>query len=514
MIMVLVPLVLMVLPVFFSFFIRRTLIFKRATMKPFFYRPAKLRGLAFLGLLLMAVSILGGMIWRNLHHVETVLSYVNYSHRIQNVSVGLQQAIIAYLTEAVPTSSSMALIKTLDEMDALMANNHYLSDSTKTNLENVRSMLANVGRLESNEKHNHLITSLKIMSETLDHEALQRETLLENINLDTQTDLYIASVTFTVILLGAMLFLNFRILHPLNDLRRLLERLTDGNYTPITTDHLDPLLLPVFNSYNEMVTHLAELEEAKRLYAQSLQREVRLATQALLEQQYSLARAERLAAIGEVAAELAHEIRNPLAGIQMAFSNLRREIDDRHQCERMDLIGSELKRLGRLLNDMLDQSRHSPEAATDFDVTTLIRDLLALTRYQVAESIQLDMDAPDSLSVHLPESGIRQALLNLILNAADALGGGSGLICIRARLDTQGLHIDVFDNGPGFSQDMLDYGIRPFRTSHQRGTGLGLAMVQRFIKDAGGTIRLGNQQPHGACVNLLLSKACIAGEKS
>ena len=283
-----------------------------------------------------------------------------------------------------------------------------------------------------------------------------------------------ALVTFTGILLGAMLFLHFRILHPLNDLRQLLERLTEENYTPITTDHLDPLLFPVFNSYNEMVIHLAELEEANRLYAQSLQREVRLATQALLEQQYSLARAERLAAIGEVAAEFAHEIRNPLAGIQMAFSNLRREIDDQHQCERMDLISNELKRMARLLNDMLDQSRHSPEAATDFDMATLIRELLALTRYQIAESIHLEIDAPDALPVHLPESGIRQALLNLILNAADALEEDSGLIRIKARTDNQGLQIDVLDNGPGFSQDMLSYGIRPFRTSRQRGTGLGL----------------------------------------
>ncbi|MFZ2169350.1 MAG: two-component sensor histidine kinase, partial [Methylococcaceae bacterium] len=216
------------------------------TIKPVFYHPAKLRGLAFLGLLLMAVAILGGMIWRNLHHVETVLSYVNYSHRIQKVSVGLQQAVIGYLTEVAPASSSpLALTKTLHEMDALMADSHYLSDSTKSSLETVRSMLTNVSELKSKEKQSHLIASLKIMSETMDHEALQRETLLEDINHNTQTELYIALVTFALILLGAMLFLHFRILHPLNDLRKLLGRLTDENYTPITTDHLDPLLLPV-----------------------------------------------------------------------------------------------------------------------------------------------------------------------------------------------------------------------------------------------------------------------------
>jgi len=84
-------------------------------MNPIFYRPAKLRALAFLGLLLLALAILAGMIWRNLHHFETVLSYVNYSHRIQNVSVGLQQSIIGYVTETVPPSHPVVLTKTLSE---------------------------------------------------------------------------------------------------------------------------------------------------------------------------------------------------------------------------------------------------------------------------------------------------------------------------------------------------------------------------------------------------------------
>jgi two-component system NtrC family sensor kinase len=476
-------------------------------MNRFFYRPAKLRGLAFLGLLLMALTILGGMIWRTNQHFETILSYVDYSHRIQRVSVGLQQSLVGYLIEENHTSATLS--KTLREMNALMADSRYLSDATKRNLLTVRNMLTGISKLNSKEKNTHLITSLKLMSETLDHEALYREQLLEGINLDTQQELYISLAIFSIILLGAILFLRFRIMHPLHDLRRLLERLTEENFTPFTTDHLDPLLLPVFNSYNEMVIHLAELEETKRLYAQSLQREVRIATQALLEQQASLARAERLAAIGEVAAELAHEIRNPLAGIAMAFNNLRREIDDKFQCERMELISSELKRLASLLNDMLNQSKHTPEAASDFDITVLIKDLLKLTRYQIAENIQLEVDTPATLIVHLPESGIRQVLLNLILNAVNALESNDGLIIIKVHVDKPGLFIDVLDNGPGFSQDMIDYGIRPFRTGHTHGTGLGLAMVQRFVKNMDGTIKLSNQQPQGACVSILLPHNCL-----
>ena len=482
-------------------------------MNTIFYHPAKLRALSFLGLLLLALAILGGMIWRNLHHFETVVSYVNYSHRIQNVSANLQQSLMDYVTETVPQSQPTDLAKALVEMKMLMADSRYLSrPENLAEIEKVGLMLTDIDRLDRAERNAHLKQALDVMSKMRYEEGLRRETLLEDINLDTQTELYIASITFTLILLGALLFLYRRILYPLNDLRQLLERLTDENYTPITTHHLDTLLVPVFNSYNEMVIHLAELEEAKRLYAQSLQREVRLATQALLDQQNSLARAERLAAIGEVAAELAHEIRNPLAGIQMAFNNLRREINDVSQCERMDLISDELKRLARLLNDMLNQSKHTPEIATHFDMVNLIDDLLTLTRYQLVETITLTCLTPERLMVHLPQSGVRQALLNLILNAADALDNGLGAICIKLSSSTQGLRIEVYDNGHGFSQDMLSYGIRPFRTSRARGTGLGLAMVQRFVKDCDGSIKLSNQEPHGACVMVFLPKECLVKE--
>jgi signal transduction histidine kinase len=109
--------------------------------------------------------------------------------------------------------------------------------------------------------------------------------------------------------------------------------------------------------------------------------------------------------------------------------------------------------------------------------------------------------------VYLPESEIRQILLNLLLNAANALPAQGGTIAIKAHKDKLGLHIQMVDNGMGFSQEMLDYGIRPFRTGHAQGTGLGLAMVQRFIRDMGGSIKLTNLVPHGACVVLLLPDA-------
>lgn len=476
-------------------------------MQPRYSRPIQHRALAFLVLLLLALATLGGMIWRNVHHFQTVVSYVNYSHRIQNASMEFQQSVIDHLTESAIQVSPIALMQALQTMEDLMVNQRHLSVTTRENLQRIKVMLTDIESLESHEKHQRLSAVLSTMNDTLDKEGLQREKMLEDINLETQTELYIALLVFVLILLGAILFLQFRILHPLNDLRQLLEKLTEESYTPIAIHHLDPLLIPVFDSYNHMVTHLAELEEANRLHAQSLQREVRLATQAILEQQHSLARAERLAAIGEVAAELAHEIRNPLAGIHMAFNNLRREINDQDQSERMQMIEAELRRLTRLLNRMLDQSKHAPEAASHFDLSVLIRDLVILTRYQVAQHISIEIDAPAPLPVFLPESEMRQILLNLTLNAAGAMSTQGDTVVIKACKDKQGVYIQVSDNGNGFSQEMLNDGIRPFRTSHAQGTGLGLAMVQRFIRDMGGTIKLANQPSRGACVLLFLPNA-------
>jgi two-component system NtrC family sensor kinase len=459
----------------------------------------------------LMLAMFVGMIWRNVHHFNRVFSHVNYSHSVEHASVALQKALIDYLIKVTPLVEPENLSLTVEalsasvvELNALFAESGFLAENTAANMNLVKTILDEQRQSGGSDKQGHLISALNLLSDTLDNELGQREKLLGEISADTQTELDLAAMTFIVIVVVAFGFFYRRILQPLHDLRLLLQRLTEGNFTRITVDHLDPLLLPVFNSYNDMVSHLAELEAAKRLYAQSLQREVRLATQALLEQQANLARAERLAAVGEVAAELAHEIRNPLAGIQIAFSNLRHEIDNPEQNARMELIGSELKRLGHLLNDLLNQSRHAPEAADDLDIAMLIRDLAALTRYQIAENIRLEVDAAASLKAHLPSGGLRQALLNLILNAAEALEGRAGTIRVTAAQDAEGIRVDVVDDGPGFSQQLLEQGIRPFRTTRQRGTGLGLAMVQRFVKEVGGSISLKNQSPHGACVSLFL----------
>ena len=161
----------------------------------------------------------------------------------------------------------------------------------------------------------------------------------------------------------------------------------------------------------------------------------------------------------------------------MAFSNLRHEIENEEQQERFALIENELKRLARLLHEMLNASKYTHEKVSRFDLNILISDLVTLVRYQIPENINLQFTTPDTLFVYLPESGLRQALLNLVLNSAQALDGKTGRILISVQKTDDGLKIQVHDNGQGFAQEWLDYGIRPFRTSHEHGTGLGFGNV-------------------------------------
>ncbi|MGR8951427.1 MAG: hypothetical protein ACU83V_03340 [Gammaproteobacteria bacterium] len=251
--------------------------------------PVQHRVLAFLLLMSLMLAMFVGMIWRNLHHFDTVFSHVNYSHSVQHASVALQKALIDYLTKFSPHADAESLRPTIEALDGtvaelnmLFADSGFLAESTAGNMAIVKAILDEWRQAGGGDKQERLISALNLLSDTLDNELGQREKLLGEISEDTQTELDLAAITFIAIVAVAFGFFYRRILHPLHDLRLLLQRLTEGNFTRITTDHLDPLLLPVFNSYNDMVSHLAELEETKRRYAQSLQREVRLATQAPL----------------------------------------------------------------------------------------------------------------------------------------------------------------------------------------------------------------------------------------
>ena len=311
-------------------------------------------------------------------------------------------------------------------------------------------------------------------------------------------------------LLMVMIPLGRRIRHniigPLDTLGNLMTLMSRQDYTSAPTTRVDPMLLPLFKNYNRMVNRLVTLEQAHQHREDSLAASVRQATHMLLKQQRRLAQAERLGAVGELAASVAHELRNPLAASHMALQNLRRDLEDPELVSRVDLILVEIRRINQQLDALLEGARQTPEPLSDVDVVAVLGEVRTLVRYQANERVSVQIHAPPTAVCRLPESQLRQCLLNLLLNSAQALADGPGRIGIEVSTHPGMVQLVVDDDGPGFPEDMLRNGVRAFGSWRRGGTGLGLAMVRRFVNDQGGTMRIENRAPRGARVIIELPR--------
>lgn len=471
-------------------------------MKALLYRHLQLTLAAFAILLMIALGMLCALSWRNLQRIDMIRHSVERTHALQSAGLDMRHLQVADLT-GTATLRQDALSDIGETIARLAQPGVLLVADNSVRLKQVEQMLA--GGAAAPRKR--LAAALELLRQTSYAETDAVSRMLQASERDAEAE---SSVSFgalavlPALLLITLWLLRRRVFNPIDSLSELLSRLAKGEMTPIPVKQVDPLLLPLFNNYNSMIGRLAELEQARRAHAETLQAEVRAATQALLEQHRSLARAERLAAAGEVAASVAHELRNPLAGIQMALANLRCDVGDAAAVERLDLVVAELDRVSRLLNGLLVQAHTAPESARMLDLGQLVHELLALVRYQAPSQIALSANVADNFRCVLPEGQLRQALLNLVLNAIQALASQPGSVVVTAERAADTLKISVSDDGPGFPAEFLSQRIQAFKTGRSSGTGLGLAMVNRFARDLGGTLELSNRQPNGGCAVLVL----------
>jgi two-component system NtrC family sensor kinase len=434
--------------------------------------------------------------------LQTLQQHVEHTNRIQRLALRVQRSL------AVPAGPAAIadgqLIDDLHvEVSELRASGLSLDPATDSQLARLDVLLDDRGSGDSMP----LTSAVALVNQIVDSETAAQSALWRRIDADTRLELgtvILLSVTLPLIVLFAAVFVRRRILSPLNELKGLLSRLADGDFTAWQPEQIHPALMPVIANYNHLVTRLEALEEEHRLRASSLEAEVRSATEALLEQQSTLARAERLAAVGVTTASLAHELRNPLAGVLMSLGNLRREASDADTRERLDLVIAEIERLARLLNSTLSAAHHTPEPSRSLELRELVTNLLALIRYQIPEHIELVSEVPDRVECSLPRDRLRQALLNLVLNSVRAIGVDPGRVVISADQRDGRIEITVDDDGPGFPDELLAAGIRPFTSRISGGTGLGLAMVRRLAADLGGEVHLSNLEPRGARVRLVV----------
>ncbi len=205
-------------------------------------------------------------------------------------------------------------------------------------------------------------------------------------------------------------------------------------------------------------------------------------------------RSETLAAIGELAASVAHEIRNPLSSIKGFAQFLRHSLKDRpEEQEYADVMVREIDRINRVVTDLLTYARPVTIERTQIDLSALVQHAIRLvTADAQAKGITISNALSSDLNqVVLDENQITQALLNLLLNAIQVIPDG-GKISVGAsrETDTNRLNLWVEDNGPGIPQADQAKVLDPFFTTRNKGTGLGLAIVSKIVENHQGEIRI------------------------
>jgi signal transduction histidine kinase len=209
-----------------------------------------------------------------------------------------------------------------------------------------------------------------------------------------------------------------------------------------------------------------------------------------------VSRDEKLAYAGQLAARVAHEARNPLAGIRAGLQVIGRKLtEEREQMLSREMV-REVDRVNLLIENLLNLARKRESEKTTVNLSTLCDELLMLY-YKVAENkgITLSVEMAGELWLFADEQELRQILINLINNSIKALPKG-GTVSIQGQPTEDGVLVQISDNGVGMEPESLE------RVLQGEGGGLGLSIVQQLLGQNGGTLHLHSEQGQGTTVEL------------
>lgn len=223
-------------------------------------------------------------------------------------------------------------------------------------------------------------------------------------------------------------------------------------------------------------------------------------------QQRALERSEHLAAIGELAASIAHEVRNPLAGMKGAMEVLREHLTlDPSKAEVVDELMAQIVRLENLVRDLLTFAQPRPLALQPVELQSLLDRVLRLIPKSIEISrISVIRDYDDRMPpIQADPQQLEQVFLNLVQNAIQAMDG-EGTLTISAAPANGSMDIVFQDTGPGIRPADLLRIFQPFFTTRHRGSGLGLAIVRKIVEAHGGTVRVQSKPGEGTTATITL----------
>ncbi|MEO6911755.1 MAG: ATP-binding protein [Edaphobacter sp.] len=276
--------------------------------------------------------------------------------------------------------------------------------------------------------------------------------------------------------------------------------------------------LGIFGVAGIIAGFLSDRERVQRRRVEATKVELEHVYTELRQKIDQMKKAERLSAAGQLAASLAHEIRNPLASISGAAGILKRgHASAANTDECLGILDKESQRLNKLLTNFLEFARPRLPRYQRVQPIALIESVAVLARHAaVLRDVELVLDSPDGHDeIACDAEQLKQVLLNLIINAVHATEG-RGAIHVRSRRIHDRLHIEICDEGCGIPPGQEEKIFDPFFTTKESGTGLGLAIASNIVEQHGGSLTTFHNQDKGMTfrIDLPLERPPRHGETS
>jgi two-component system NtrC family sensor kinase len=309
-----------------------------------------------------------------------------------------------------------------------------------------------------------------------------------------------------VALCGVVLLTTRRLVgRPVSALVGATRRIADGDLSHGVELHSRDELGRLAASFDRMRESLREARGELEALMHGLERQVEERTAALRDAQTQLARAEKLASLGRLSASIAHEINNPLAGILTFARLLVRNLEDgpldeaarETTLKHLKLVHRETERCSAIVRNLLEFARQRPLQLKRSDLNAAVEEALSLVANQLAlKGVALDKQLEPLPAVEADIGQLRQAIVNIVLNACDAMEGG-GRLRVATRLRDDEVELEVTDSGCGIPEEHLAKIFDPFFSTKEKGTGLGLSVVYGIVERHHGRLDVRSREGEG-----------------
>jgi len=324
----------------------------------------------------------------------------------------------------------------------------------------------------------------------------------------------LASLGILLLAAGVNLFARWLVVRPVAALVVGTQQITRGDLEhEIRTPHGDELGM-LASSFNDMTRSLKRAREELRALADSLEHQVEERTAELTAAQVQLVQSEKLSSLGKLAASIAHEINNPLSGILVYAKLLIRLQEEGDTSEKarasalknLRLVQRETERCSAIVRNLLDFARQRPLALRQINVIGAVGEALSLVEHQMSmQGVTLEKQLHGPAMVEADFGQLRQAFLNIALNASDAMAKG-GRLTVSSRFVQGARAIEIIfeDTGVGIPPDHLSKILDPFFTTKEKGTGLGLSVVYGIVERHKGKLDIQSRVGKGTRVTIRL----------